>query len=101
MTDVISTSDAKVERFNPECDECYTCAVIGPAIMRDGLVYALMRPARHNDVIKKMAEAGIKTPIGHGEDVQGFITKWGFKDRALTARLIGHGSGLLTSEDLW
>jgi hypothetical protein len=85
---------------NPMCDECGATAVWGPAIMRGDLVFSLRRPARHNDVIKAMAEAGVPTPIGHGADIQGFLTRWGFKDRALTARLIRH-EGLLTSEDLW
>lgn len=101
MNDVLpEDSKAAKPSANPHCADCHTLAVIGVAIKRNGLIYALVRPARHNDVIKKMAEAGIATPIGHGEDLQGFITRWGFKDRVLTARLIGH-QGLLTSEDLW
>lgn len=74
--------------------------VLGPAIMRGELVLYLRRPARHHDVIKAAADAGVTTPIGNGADLQGFMTIYGFKDRALTARIIGHG-GLLTSEDLW
>lgn len=96
-------SDVTKEQVRLElqrCDECGCHAVWGPAIMRGELVYSLRRPARHHDVIKAMADAGVPTPIGHGGDLQGFMTRWGFKDRVLTARLIGF-KGHLTSEDLW
>jgi hypothetical protein len=84
-----------------ECPECGGDAIIGPAIMRGRLVCYLPRPARHDDVIKAMADAGMETPIGHRPgDVQGFMTRFGFRDRKLAAALIGH-KGLLTSEDLW
>lgn len=96
MTDRQLSAD---DRSEP-CPECYGHAVLGPAIMRGELIYSLSRPARHHDVIRAMTEAGIKSPIGHNGDVQGFITRWGFKDRKLTAGLIGH-KGHLTSEDLW
>lgn len=74
--------------------------VLGPAIMRGDLVFYLRKPARHHDVIRAAVEAGVSTPIGNGSDLQGFMTIYGFKDRALTARIIGH-NGHLTSEDLW
>lgn len=95
MTDVLSSKEN-----NARCDECGAFLVLGPAIVRNGLVYSLRKPMRHNDVIRKMAEAGVATPIGHGDDIAGFMTVWGFKDRVLTGRLIGH-KGVLTSEDLW
>jgi hypothetical protein len=82
------------------CEECMGSPVLGTAIMRGKLVYSLPKPARHHDVIREMAEAGIPTPIGGNGDVQGFMTRYGFRDRLLTAGLIGH-EGLLTSEDLW
>lgn len=84
----------------PQCDECTADLVLGPAIMRQGMVFSLPKPYRHHDVIQRMAELGVQTPIGHGEDLQGFMTIYGFKDRRLTATLIGH-EGFLTSEDMW
>lgn len=84
----------------PACPECEIEMVLGPAIQRQGMVFSLPKPYRHHDVIQRMAALGAATPIGHGEDIQGFMTVHGFKDRALTARMIGH-NGYLTSEDLW
>jgi len=74
--------------------------VLGPAIMRGKLVLAMAAPARHSDVIREAAAAGVATPIGNGDDLQGFWTQYGFKDRELTALIIGF-KGHLTSEDLW
>jgi hypothetical protein len=74
--------------------------VLGPAIMRGNLVYSLPKPCRHHEVIKHMAEAGVATPIGHGKDIQGFMTAFGFKDRRMTANILNH-KGHLCSEDLW
>jgi len=92
----VSNFRSKQERLERDPDR----VILGPAIMRGGLVYSMPRPYRHHDVIERMAKAGVATPIGHGEDLQGFMTTFGFKDRALAARIIEH-KGLLTSEDLW
>lgn len=79
-----------------------TGSALGPAIKRGDLICSLPAPARHHDVIREMAKAGIPTPIGGGADVQGFMTVLGFRDRPTTGRLIGYPEGkLLTSEDLW
>lgn len=75
--------------------------ILGVAIERNGLVFSMRKPARHHDVIRAMAATGVPTPIGPGAGfTQGFMTAFGFKDRALAARIINH-EGLLTSEDLW
>ena len=75
--------------------------VLGPAIKRGSLTCCMEKPARNHDVIREMADLGITPPIGHGpRDVQGFLTRNGFMDRAQVARLLGH-TGLLTTEDLW
>lgn len=91
------------ERFNPQCDECNGHAVIGPAIInKDGLVFSMRAPARHDDVIKAMVGAGIPAPIGPGKGFeQGFMTRYGFKDRQLTGTLIHGERRFITSEDLW
>lgn len=91
------TSKQKVSATCPGCDRDM---VLGPAIMRQGMVFSLPKPYRHHDVIQRMAALGASTPIGHGDDIQGFMTVYGFKDRRLTATLVGH-QGHLTSEDLW
>lgn len=74
--------------------------ILGPAIMRQGLVFSLLKPARHHTVINKAASLGVWCPIGHGADVQGFLTVEGFKTRMDAARMIGHDWPLF-SEDLW
>lgn len=96
-------SDAQnpAEYPNVSCDECCADIVIGPAIKRDDLVCSLPQPARHHDVIKAMVDAGIRAPIGHGNDVQGFMTRYGFKDRQLTGALVFGKRRFVTSEDLW
>ncbi len=86
--------------LSTECPVLGIDVVLGPAIMRQGMVFSMPKPYRHHDVIHRMASLGAATPIGHGEDVQGFMTVYGFKDRRLTATLINH-NGHLTSEDMW
>ena len=74
--------------------------ILGPAIMRQGLVFSLLKPARHHTVINKAASLGVECPIGHGADIQGFLTVEGFKTRIEAAHMIGHSEPLF-SEDLW
>lgn len=80
------------------------------AIFLDGAVHTVERPGRHHDIIRELAEAGFKTPIG---GVQGFVTSKGvFVDRkeALTIALDSKQVTIdkchapktgLFSEDLW
>lgn len=81
--------------------------IIGPAIMRFGLVYSLPKPYRHHDIIRKMDAAGVKNPGSHEMGTyQGFLTVDGFMTRAETLDYIGADrsqiiGGVLTSEDLW
>lgn len=96
-----AVSEAPTENRNPSCDECAADMVMGPAIMRGTLIFSLPAPARHHDVIRAMAEAGVRTPIGHEGDVQGFLTRYGFKDRLLTGSLVFGYRKQVTSEDLW
>jgi hypothetical protein len=59
--------------------------IVAAAIERNGLVYSIQRPARHHNVMRQMAAAGIPIPI---EGTQGFLTNTGrFVDRR-EARLI-------------
>lgn len=77
--------------------------MLGVAIINDAtdVVHFLPKPARHHDIIRALVEAGVPAPIGPAQRYrQGFMTVLGFKDREMTAKLIGH-KGLLTSEDLW
>lgn len=90
------------ERFNPQCDECHGDAVLSAAIRKGKLVFSMRAPARHDDVIKAMVEAGIPPPIGPGQGFeQGFMTRYGYKDRELTGVLIHGECRFITSEDLW
>jgi hypothetical protein len=76
--------------------------ILGVAIKRGEVVYSMDKPARHHDLIRKMAEAGVTAPIGHGDDVQGFLTIQGFKTRKEAGNMIGWPLFLtLFSEDLW
>ena len=88
------------ETETPDAYSAQIAKVLGPAIKRGALVLSMRKPARHNDVIREAALAGVKTPIGNGDDTQGFMTIRGFMDREHTAKLIDH-QGFLTSEDLW
>lgn len=48
--------------------------IVGVAIMHEGEMISLPKPARHHHVIRKIADSGGKTPVC-GE--QGFITEDG------------------------
>lgn len=81
--------------------------IIAVAIRTEQDTYELPRPARHHDLIHKLAEMGHTTPIT-GE--QGFIDdQVGFVDRELAARIALwegqieklHAPPNLFSEDLW
>lgn len=90
------------ERFNPECDGCAGLAVLGPAIRKGKLVFSMSAPARHHDVIKAMVDAGLPAPIGPAQGYeQGFLTRYGYKDRGLTGVVVFGDRRHVTSEDLW
>lgn len=81
--------------------------IVAAAIKQDGMVCFVPRPGRHHDVIRRMAAAGIPTPIV-GE--QGFVTDDGLfvnRKHALAIaqeaeQIIRKGAGSeLFSEDLW
>lgn len=81
--------------------------IVAAAIKQNGMVCSMERPARHHDVIREMARAGIPIPIV-GE--QGFITSDGvFVGRRLAKLIAGRAGQIigerrsesLFSEDLW
>lgn len=51
-----------------------TRKIVAAAIKRGRMICSMPRPARHGDIIRQMAEAGIEAPIA-GE--QGFLTNYG------------------------
>jgi hypothetical protein len=78
------------------------------AIRLDGEVYSLPRPNRHSDVIKKMVELGLPTPISCRDS--GFLINGRTYVNRKEAVRIAIGSGEvknlisppdLYSEDLW
>lgn len=100
-----------IEALEIQDDSRYVPLTIAAAAIRtdDGEIWSLPRPARHNDVIRLIREAGCKLPVGG--DSQGFLLSNGkFARRKpslsiavragqiLDGRIIG---GVLTSEDLW
>jgi hypothetical protein len=90
------------QKTNPTCDECRGKTVIGPAIRKGELIFVMKAPARHHDVIKAMVDAGLPAPIGPAQGYeQGFMTRWGFRDRPLTGVMVFGERRQVTSEDLW
>lgn len=77
------------------------------AILIDGTVHSMLRPARHHDIIRRLAASGMDIPI-QGE--QGFVLDTGkFVARKAAARIAmksGQCKDLIAppnlySEDLW
>ena len=79
--------------------------IVSAAIRAGNLTCSIQAPARHHDIIRAMAQAGVRAPVG-GQ--QGFITSHGrFVDRneaAAVASVAGQTQRLLAnlhSEDVW
>ncbi len=87
--------------------------IVRAAIMRDGGVWSVPKPGRHNHVLDKMRMLGLEKRVHPAlPDVQGFLTDTGmFLDRkqallhCIIARDIAESWGEthteLFSEDLW
>lgn len=81
--------------------------IIAVAIRTEQDTYELPRPARHHDLIHKLAEMGHTTPIigeqGFIDDQRGFVTRKEAAQIALDQRQIKklHVPPNLFSEDLW
>jgi len=72
--------------------------VAAAAILVDGVVWTLPRPAYHAHVLRAYSDV-LQKPVGEHE--QGFVTDRGrFVDRFEAAILVGR-TGALYSEDLW
>lgn len=83
--------------------------ITGVTIKRDGVVYALGSPNRHEDVIVEMVKLGVPKPVTH-DAIQGFIGKDGkFLDRLEALEIVKkNGQNIrplerpqLYSEDIW
>ena len=81
--------------------------ITGVAIQIDELWHVMPKPYRHHDIIRRLADAGMPTPIS---GKQGFIdSELGFVGRQCAAKLAlesGQVEGLIAppnlfSEDLW
>ncbi len=86
--------------------------IIGVAIRHKGLVIALPKPARHQDVIRHATQLlGLTPPICGAQDMQGFYTASGeylsrkqamhradVTEQCINPSYPAHG---LFSEDLW
>ena len=78
------------------------------AILLDDVIHTLPRPARHHDIIRKLAAEGHPTPI---QGVQGFVLSDGQFATRKVARLVAKRAGQVpksptppgpfTSEELW
>ena len=90
-----------VQRLEPHAER-----IVAVAIWQDGMTCSVSRPARHHDVIRCMARAGIQIPI---VGTQGFLTSHGrFVNRQQARNIaIAADQGIrqigdeLFSEDLW
>ena len=86
--------------FRPEREH-----IVAAAILREGSIFTLPRPARHTDIIRWMAERKMPTPYSEG---QGFLTNLGRFVNRIEGALVAHTSGqtektitMLMTEDLW
>jgi len=81
--------------------------IVAAAIKIDGRVYGLPAPARHHDIIRRLARDGMPTPIsgeqGFIDDQLGFLGRTQALHRAKDEHQTGNTAheSLLFSEDLW
>lgn len=70
--------------------------IAAAAIWHEGMTYSMPRPARHNDIARKLEELKLDKVAFHGE--QGFITSTGIFVRRGPAMRIATEAGQLKSE---